>query len=199
VGGGFVRSQAGGAGTVTVTASHPSLGSATATVVVTAQPAPAAAGAGLPSPPATGSVPQAQPSSPRRAPVPKPRPAGPTAARVRTALAGVLSPTGARARIAQLVKRGGYMFSFEAPSSGKLVIDWYATIAGKHGKKTRTLVASATLSVGSAGTMSAKVKLNPAGRKLLRRAQRQRLTATASFTPMHSSTTSRTQIINLRR
>jgi beta-galactosidase len=198
VGGGFIRSQPGGSGTVTVSAVHPTLGSATAALTVTAQPASATAGgAGLPSPPATGTVPQAAPSPPRTVHKPKPTPAGPTSAQVRAALGAVLSPTGGSARLAGLVKRGGYTFTFTAPSSGKLVIDWFQAPASAHAKK--VLVASAAVSVKKAGKVSVKLRLTKAGLKLLRRAKRQRLTATASFTPMHRSRTGRTRIINLRR
>ncbi len=133
-------------------------------MTVTAQPAPAGAGGvGLPSPPATGTVPQAAPSPPKTVHKPTLKPAGPTTAQVRSALAGVLAPTGASARIAKLVKRGAYTFAFKAPSSGKLVIDWYQVPANEHAK--RVLVASATASIKKAGKLSVKLTLTKAGKQ----------------------------------
>ena len=114
------------------------------------------------------------------------RPAGPSRARVRSALAGLLSPHGPAARIAKLLKRGGYTFRFDAPSSGKLVIDWdYAPPRKRHARKPRPVrVAARTISVKRAGRIPVKLKLTRRGRRLLRHARRERLTVRVSFTPI---------------
>ena len=35
-----------------------------------------------------------------------------------------LTPTGKDAKIAKVVKKGGYSFTFKAASAGRVVIDW---------------------------------------------------------------------------
>jgi hypothetical protein len=120
---------------------------------------------------------------------------------VRAALAGVLAPRGASARIAKLLKRGGYTFSFDAPSSGKLVIDWdYHPPRKRHARKPRPVrVAGRTASIKKAGRVKVEVKLTKRGRALLAHARREKLTATASFTPIGQSTTTRSKVIELKR
>ncbi len=192
VGGGFIRSQAGATGTVTVTATHPTLGSASGSVVVTAPPPPAPPGVQI-SPPA--------PPSPRPVAVPTATPTGPSRAKVRAALAALLAPRGAAARIAKLLKRGGYTFSFDAPSSGKLVIDWdyHPPRKGRHRKPRPVRVAARTASIRKAGRVKVTIKLTKRGRALLAHARRVKLTATVRFTPIGQSTTTRSKVIELKR
>jgi beta-galactosidase len=194
VGGGFIRSIAGTSGTVTVTATHPTLGTASGTLTVTPQPPPAP-----PGPPTA--VTATVPPPPRPVTKPKARPAGPSRARVRSALAGLLAPRGPAARIAKLLKRNGYTFRFDAPSSGKLVIDWdYAPPRKRHARKPKPVrVAARTLSIKKAGRISVKLKLTKRGRRLLAHAKRERLTVRVSFTPIGQSTTTRLKIIELKR
>jgi beta-galactosidase len=194
VGGGFIRSVPGTSGTVTVTATHSTLGTGSATLTVTPQPPPALAGT-------PAAIPATVPPAPRPVTKPKAKPAGPSRARVRSALAGVLSPRGATARIAKLLKRGGYTFRFDAPSSGKLVIDWdYEPSRKRHSRQPKPVrVAARTASIKRAGRMSVKVKLTKRGRRLLEHAQRERLTVHVSFTPIGRSTTTRTRVIELKR
>jgi beta-galactosidase len=194
VGGGFIRSQPGTAGTVTVTATHAVLGTASGTLTVTPQPPPASGGS--PQPP-----PQPAPSPPRTIARTTAKPVGPSRARVRRALAGVLTPKGASARIARLLKRGGYTFRFDAPSTGKLVIEWdYEPPRKRHAKKPKPVrVAAGTASIRKAGRTSVKVRLTPRGRRLLKHAKREKLTARVSFTPIGRSTTTRSKLIELKR
>lgn len=203
VGGAFVRSQPGTSGTVTVTATHPTLGQASASLIVTPASEPnfdtGAPPTAPPSPPSIGPVPSGPPTSP-----PKPTiPPGPSPATVKSALAAVLSPHGARARIAKLLRNSGYTFTFDAPSTGKLVIDWYDIVrpprGAKHGKTEKLLVASASASIKAAGEIKVKVRLNARGRSLLKHSRRQRLTVQASFTPMGESTTTLSRVITLKR
>jgi beta-galactosidase len=208
VGGAFIRSQAGGAGTVTVTVSHPTLGQTSGNVSVIAVPGSAPS---APTPP-TAIVASPPPTPPPTSPT-TPTPAVPamvSRARVRSALTGVLSPKGAPARLARLLKNSGYTFTFTAPSTGKLVIDWYfvpkgsrlnAADAGgaRSPKRTPVLVASAATSIKRAGRQTVKVKLTRRGRSLLKPARRERLTAVARFTAIGSSTVRTTRVITLRR
>ncbi len=196
VGGAFIRSQPGASGTVTVTATHPTLGQASASLTI----APATE-ANFD----TGASATASPTPPTTSPSP-PKPAirpGPLSARVKAALAAVLSPRGAQARIAKLLHNGGYTFTFDAPSTGKLVIDWYYVTkparTANHRKPRKALVASASQSIKRAGPARVKVKLTPRGRSLLKHAKRQRLTVQARFTPMGESTTTLSKVITLKR
>jgi beta-galactosidase len=195
VGGGFIRSIAGTAGTVMVTASHPTLGTASGTLTVTPQPPRAPAG------PPTAVTAVTVPPPPRPVTKPKARPAGPSRTRVRSALAALLAPHGAAARIATLLRRGGYTFRFDAPSSGKLVIDWdYAPRRKGRARRPKPVrVAARTVSIRRAGRLSVKVKLTKRGRRLLKHATRERLTVRVSFTPIGQSTTTRTKVIELAR
>jgi beta-galactosidase len=187
VGGAFIRSQPGTSGTVTVAATHPTLGQASASLTVT----PA-------SEPNFDAGPAATTVTAR-----KPAPRGPSKAEVKSRLAAVLSPRGAQARIAKLLRNSGYTFRFDAPSTGKLVIDWYdVSSPTRHSAKrkpTQTLVASASESIKRAGETKVKVKLNARGRSLLKHAKRQRLMVTARFTPMGESTTTASKVIILKR
>ncbi len=193
MGGGFIRSQPGTSGTVTLTATHPTLGQASGSLTIT--PATETKfGTGPPSPiPTTTS-----PSPPRPA-----TPPSPSRAKVKAALAAVLSPRGAQARIAKLLHNAGYTFTFDAPSTGKLVIDWYDVTkrarTADHRKPRKVLVALASESIKKAGPVKVKVKLTPRGRSLLKHAKRQRLTVQARFTPMGESTTTTSKVITLKR
>jgi hypothetical protein len=196
VGGAFIRSQPGTSGTVTVTATHPTLGQASGSLTI----APATE-ANFD----TGPAVMASPTPPTTSPSP-PKPAtppGPSRAQVKAALAAVLSPRGAQARIAKLLHNAGYTFTFDAPSTGKLVIDWYYVTkpsrTSNHPKPRKVLVASASQSIKKAGPVTVKVKLTPRGRSLLKHANRQRLTVQARFTPMGESTTTSSKIITLKR
>jgi beta-galactosidase len=192
VGGAFIRSQPGTSGSVTVTATHPTLGQVSGTVTITP--------ASETGPPlmASSPAPTASPSPPQPA-----TPPGPSRARVKAALAAVLSPRGAQARIGRLLRNSGYTFTFGAPSTGKLVIDWYYVTKparSSHNRRPRkVLVASASQSIKKAGRARVKVKLTARGRSLLKHAKRQRLVVEARFTPMGESTTTSSKVITLKR
>jgi len=206
VGGAFIRSLAGGSGVVTVTATHPSLGQASGSVIIDPVPAPGGGtGPVAPSPPA----PSPTPTTPTTATTPTPpmthakAPKRLTKASVRSALAAVLSPRGADGRIAKLLQHSGYTFRFDAPSAGRLVIDWYYVPRGAHVAKsrgpTKVLVAATSASIKRPGPGKIKLRLTARGRSLLRRAKHERLTVKASFTPAGQSTTTSSSVINLKR
>jgi beta-galactosidase len=206
VGGGFIRSQPNTSGTATVTVTHDTLGTSSATLTIVSAPEPTFATA---LPPGSGPPPTAPPSgatSHPGTPLPVPPPApvralsGPSAAKVRAALLAVLSPKGPQARIARLLAHSGYTFTFDAPSTGKLVIDWYAVQPGaKPHKPRRLLVAAASESIKKPGKVRVKVRLNSRGRSVLRHAERRRLTVQARFTPMGRSATTASRVITVQR
>jgi beta-galactosidase len=198
VGGALIRSQLGSSGGVTVTATHPRLGQATGSLTVEA--ASEFAPSSSPAPPGT---PAAAVRLAASAASPRPTLRELSAARVRSALAGVLSPVGAQARISRLLENSGYTFEFDAPSSGRLVIDWYYVPKGAHvARKIRpkkVLVAATGIAIPEAGHSEVKIRLTARGRSLLRHAQHERLTARAGFTPTGQSTTTSSKVINLKR
>jgi hypothetical protein len=128
---------------------------------------------------------------------------GPSTGQIKAALRGVLTPKGKLARISALLRHGGYTFKFNAPSAGKLVIQWYQVPKGAHLARKRkprpVLVASVTISVSKAGTIKVKVKLTGKGRRLLKHAKKLKLTAKDSFKPSGSSATTMRKAFILRR
>jgi beta-galactosidase len=209
VGGAFIRSQPGTSGSVTVTATHPTLGQASGSLTVTPATEPNfdTALAATPPPTASPTPPTATfsaPGLPTQPSPPQPTTSqGPSKATVKSTLAAVLSPRGVQARIANLLHDSGYTFKFDAPSTGKLVIDWYyvpkSAQRSKERKPTKVLVASASESIKKAGETKVKVKLNARGRSLLEHAERQLLTVEARFTPIGESTTTSSKAITLKR
>jgi hypothetical protein len=104
--------------------------------------------------------------------------APPSRAQIEAALAGILDPSGKNAKLPALLKSDGYRFTFDAPSTGKLTLTWVRA----SGKKI-VLVGSATVTADAAGSLELTIRLTRAGKKLLRGAKREKLTAKASFTP----------------
>jgi hypothetical protein len=90
-----------------------------------------------------------------------------------------LRPHGAAAAIARILKQG-YALSFTAPVRGRIVVQWLATTGVK---AKSVVVAKGALSLATAGKGKVKMKLTPAGRKLLGHTKKVTLTAKATFTP----------------
>jgi len=90
-----------------------------------------------------------------------------------------------KARITALLKAGGVTFSFKAPESGTATIRWYPAPSMAHTASQRkpVLVASGRLVFPSAGSRHMRLKLMPAGKRLLLHATRIRLIAEATFAP----------------
>jgi hypothetical protein len=112
-----------------------------------------------------------------------------SAAELRTLLAQQLRPSGRGASIAALLKRGGYAFGFNAPEAGAATLDWYylphdATLAKRRIRSMPVTVAKGDLTCSGAGTSTMKIMLTAAGRRLLRDAQRLKLTAKGTFAPV---------------
>jgi hypothetical protein len=104
--------------------------------------------------------------------------AGATPAQMRARLRTALLPSGRASRIGALLKNGGYSFSFAAPAAGSLAITWYHTTRGK-----LVSIATGAARFDSSRTTKVTIKLNAAGRRLLKRAKRVKLIAKGSFTP----------------
>jgi hypothetical protein len=97
-----------------------------------------------------------------------------------------LVPSGRAARIAALLKSGGFKELFKAPAAGTAVIDWYYLPRGARiaKKAAPVLVASGRLGFASAKTATIKIRLTATGRRLLSHSKRIRLTAKCIFTPV---------------
>ena len=127
--------------------------------------------------------------------------AGPTTGQIKAALAQSLAVSGKTARIAQLLKHGGYTGSFTAPSPGHLVISWYFVPKGAplvKAKQKPVLVATASVTFHQAGKAKLKITLTRKGRKLLKGAGHLKLTEKGSFTPAGGTMTSTTKTFTLK-
>ncbi len=147
-------------------------------------------------PPAPTPVPPTPTPTPTPVPVGPVVPNGPSigAAQLRLAISKEITPSGAAAKIAALVKKRGFSLRFNALEAGKAVVQWFevprgATIA-KAGRKTHApiLVASGKAVFQAAGTQTIVLALTGAGRRLLGKAKRQTLTAEGTFTPSGGAT-----------
>jgi streptogramin lyase len=98
-----------------------------------------------------------------------------------------LVPAGKKARIATLLRLGGFTLTFKAPEAGKAVIDWYWLPPGaKLSRKSKAkpiLVASGGMTFLAAGTRKMKINLTATGKRLLKNTTIVKLTAKGTFTP----------------
>jgi len=125
----------------------------------------------------------------------------PSSSQVKAALAKALAATGPAATLGRVLKRGGLAASINAPSAGQLLLSWYLVPKGAHLTKAEqpTLVATVRATLNQAGKAKVKIALTRKGRKVLKPAQRIKLTAKGSFTPTGASTTTTTKAITLKR
>ena len=129
--------------------------------------------------------------TPPPTPIPTPSPPRiPTVspAAISSLLAGLLNPTGRRARIAALLRNDGYTLRLDALEPGTASVDWYYLphdrSASKRGGQGAVVVAKAHRTYASANAANLKLELTRAGRKLLRHARRLAVTAKATFSPV---------------
>ena len=110
-----------------------------------------------------------------------------TSAQIKKSLSVALVPHGRSAKIAAILRAGGYTVSFKALAAGNAEIDWYVVPPHAHltvGKKGKPLlVATGKRRFLNAGTRNLKLKLTPAGTRLLRHSRSIKLTARGIFTP----------------
>ena len=146
---------------------------------------------------ATNSAGSAPALSSKFGPIAAPPPPG----QIKAAVSKAMAVTGNAAKIAQLLKHGGYVLSFTAPSAGRLVISWYFLPKGAHLAKANkpVLVATASVIFHHAGRAKAKIALTSKGRQLLKTIKQLKLTVQGSFTPTGETTISTTKPITLKR
>lgn len=91
----------------------------------------------------------------------------------------MIVPHGKAALLGELLHRNGYGFSFTAPVAARLTIAWYVGTT-----KAKVVLAAKTTAVLHARTKTnVKLRLAAAGRKVIQRARRLKVTARATFTP----------------
>jgi lysophospholipase L1-like esterase len=114
-------------------------------------------------------------------------PVPPSAAEIKKSLSAELVPHGKAAKIAAILRAGGYTVSFKALGAGNAELNWYLVPPHAHlatGKTPKPLlVATGKSTFPNAGTSRLKIKLTPAGRQLLTHSDSMKLTARGSFTP----------------
>jgi lysophospholipase L1-like esterase len=114
-------------------------------------------------------------------------PVTPSAAQIKKSLSAALVPHGKSAKIDAILRAGGYTVSFRALAPGDAEIRWYVVPPHAHltmGKNRKpVLIATGKRRFLNAGTHNLKLKLAPAGKRLLRHSRSIRLTARGTFTP----------------
>ena len=113
-------------------------------------------------------------------------PVTPSAAQIKNSLLAALVPHGKSAKIAAVLRAGGYTTSLKALAAGNAAVHWYLPpharlTKGKNRKP--LLVAIGNVSFPSAGRRNLKLKITPAGKRFLRHSNRVRLSASGTFTP----------------
>jgi hypothetical protein len=121
----------------------------------------------------------------------------PHAVDIKALLRRALAPKGKAARLRTLVKRGGFISSFAAPSAGRLVLRWYSR--PKHRRAKAMLLASGSTRITKRRTVKPKVKLTRAGKRLLRASRRITVTGRGFFTPTRKATVRATRTLKLKR
>lgn len=120
------------------------------------------------------------------------------AAQIPVLLAGELTPSGKAAKIASLLKGGGFTLTFKALEAGTAVIDWYEVPSGaklaEKPKPKPVLVAAGQRTFSAAGTAKIKIKLTSVGKRLLDHARKLRLTAKGTFTPTGKTPVTATKV-----
>jgi hypothetical protein len=110
-----------------------------------------------------------------------------TPAQVAALRGGEVVPSAKTAKVVTLLKKSSLAIPFKAPESGTVVIDWYELPPGasltKKSKVKPVLVAAGRGSFNGAGSAQIRIKLTAAGKRVLRRAKRVKLTAEGTFTP----------------
>lgn len=126
-----------------------------------------------------------------------------------SALVKTLTPTGRAAKIAAILKTGGYTVKFSAPGRGALALSWYYVPKGakvaraKKAKPKPVLVTTGHRTVTAKAKVTLKVKLTAKGRAMLKKVKKGhklKLTAKGAFRPTGAKkATVRTKRIALKR
>jgi hypothetical protein len=111
----------------------------------------------------------------------------PSPAQVAALLSQEMIPSGKHAKVAAVLKSGGFSIAFKALEAGTALVNWYQLPPGAKLAKAKAkpvLVASGRLGFAAAGTATMKIKLTAAGKRLLKHARSIKLTSRGTFTPV---------------
>ena len=113
------------------------------------------------------------------------------------------APTGKAAKIAALLKAGGFTFLFKALQAGTAKVGWYRVPPGaklaNNTKAKPILIASGKLTFTAAGMAKMKLALTAAGKHILKNAKRVKVTAKGTFTPTGMTPINATRSFVLKR
>lgn len=122
-------------------------------------------------------------------------------AQIKADLVKQLAPVGKAARIAALLKKGGYTFRFRTLTGGRLEIDWHSVARAQRGtakiKPVRLAIGKARFS--KAGPVKITIKLTGTGKRMLKRASRMTLIANGIYRPTGKADVRATKRFTLRR
>jgi len=123
-----------------------------------------------------------------------------TRTEIRQALRNQMAPFGRAAKIAAILKHGGYSLSFRAPTSGRLTISWYLTQAHLVRRKAKqVLIATGQASIDNQSATRINIKLTHKGKQLIKHAKHLKLTLKGSFTPTGDTAVLATRTVRLNR
>jgi hypothetical protein len=105
------------------------------------------------------------------------------------------APRGPNARVATLLHRDGFAFTFSAPGAGLLTATWYR--AGKKGSP--LVVARGTAEFSAAKARAVTVRLTARGRRLLQGASKLPIVVVVDFEPTAGAPLSSRESLTLRR
>jgi phosphodiesterase/alkaline phosphatase D-like protein len=115
----------------------------------------------------------------------------------------ISNPSANGGSITAVLKSGGLTLHLAPLGAGTGVVNWFWPPLPGHlasdASVRRTLVASGRTTLSNPSGSGIRIKLTPAGRRLLRRATRIRLTAVATFTPTGKQPIDATAALTLRR
>jgi hypothetical protein len=144
-----------------------------------------------------------------RPPVVKPSPKPPTVKQILADLVKTLLPSGKSAKIAAILKSGGYVAKVTLPEAGTQTITWYYVPKGakvarkKKAKPKPVVIATGSKKLTKAGKATLKVKLTKTGKAMLKKVKKGhklKLTAKGAFKAKGSKkTTSKTKVFSLKR
>lgn len=130
-------------------------------------------------------------------------PVTPSATRIKRLLSAELVPAGKAAKIAAILRAGGYWLSIKGLSAGRAVLSWYLAPRREHVARAKAakpeLVASGKLRFSDAGRGKLKIKLTKAGERLLKGSKRLMLDANATFTPTRAKAITTNKKFTLER
>jgi hypothetical protein len=111
-----------------------------------------------------------------------------------------LRPSGRTARIPELLRKRQYAFKFKALEAGSARFVWYYLPRHRpHDEKPeRVMIAEGHLTCSTVESTTVKMRITPAGRRLMRHSKKLQLLASATFTPVGQASIVATATIRLR-